>query len=100
MLVIQSLYDEWSIENILNITCVKDHSFNECSDKQINQIEEYHKNMSKVIISMTQNNGVNGYWAPVCVFHCLSQESWYYDENYRIPQYSQNSIMKSVESWM
>jgi hypothetical protein len=44
--------------------------------------------MSKVILNIGQNNVSNGYWAPVCVFHCLSQEGWYYNKTYRIPEYS------------
>lgn len=45
----QSLYDTWSVANILHIACIVNGSLQNCPEQQRNYIEEYRKNTSTVL---------------------------------------------------
>jgi hypothetical protein len=46
---IQSLYDSWSIPNILGIGCESGGSLSKCNAAQQKYIDDYHKNTSAVL---------------------------------------------------
>lgn len=86
MFIIQSLYDTWSIGNILRIPCVYDSSLAYCDPPKKMRIEEYHKNTTNAIIEMMYKNpNINGVFAPVCANHVYSTLGSYYNTQFRIP---------------
>ncbi len=42
----------------------------------------------------------NGFFAPACAIHVFGFSSVYYNDQWRIPQGSDNSISKSVQIWL
>ena len=85
MFIIQSLYDTWSVYNILGIRCINGNSLANCSSKDIDVIEEYHRNTTNAIFAMASNNQ-NGFFAPACAIHVFGFGSAYYNDQWRIPQ--------------
>ena len=65
----------------------------------MNIVEDYHQNASKVLREIAKNPK-NGFWAPSCANHCYSYTGSFYDENYRIPAKSLNSLSKSIGDWI
>lgn len=65
---VQSLYDSWSLPNILNIRCAKSESLRDCKPDELAFVEQYHRNTSRVLEEIASRAG-NGCWAPVCVDH-------------------------------
>lgn len=87
MFLIQSLYDTWSIQNIIGIPCIIDSSLAYCMSNQKSIIENYHKNTTDTILEMVQGNpNINGIFAPVCANHGYGKFASYYSPQYRIPQ--------------
>ena len=82
---IQSLYDTWSIPNVIGVNCVSGNSLSKCNDEQISYIENYHQNTEKVLrqLSIDPKNGV---WAPVCADHVYNFGPADYSPNFRIPE--------------
>ncbi len=87
LFVIESLYDTWSVPNILGISCIRGGSLAYCTADQKNHIEEYHRNTTNAIFEMTANNK-NGFFAPACAQHVYGWGGDYYGSNFRIPQKS------------
>jgi hypothetical protein len=87
MFIIQSLYDVWSIPNILGVTCIVNASLADCNPTQMNHIEEYHRNTTNAIFEIAASNQ-HGFFAPVCANHVYARGAYYYSPNYRIPQKS------------
>lgn len=96
--MIQSLYDTWSIHYILGVACVQNGSLMNCTSKEMDAIEEYHRNTTNTIFAIGSNSQ-NGFFSPVCAIHVLAF-SVYYSLQWRIPQGSPNSISKSVDTWL
>lgn len=97
---IESLYDTWSIPNILGIGCLNGSSLHNCNQNERNFIEQYHQNVSRVLKSLVNHNAHNGYWAPACAFHTSITGSAFYGANYRIPQHSNNSEASTLLNWI
>lgn len=94
---LQSLYDSWSLPNILGIGCAKDSSLKACNAQEMAYIEDYHKNTSKVLTDIT-SRAENGCWAPVCVDHCYTFGT-FYNKNFEIPMGSGNTCDKTMKLW-
>ena len=93
--MMQSLYDTWSSYNILGVKCVQNGSLMNCTSKEVDTIEEYHRNTTNTVFAIASNNQ-NGFFAPACAIHVFGFGTAYYNDQWRIPQGSQNSISKSV----
>ena len=94
---IQSLYDSWSLNNILGIHCNKGRSLKGCNTSEMAYIEEYHKNTSKVLENIAAHPE-HGYWAPTCVDHGYVW-GMLYSPDYEIPMHSNNTIDKTLLPW-
>ena len=80
MYIIQSLYDSWSVPNILGVSCIDDSSLINCDSFKKTAIEEYHRNTTNAIFEMTSRNpNINGFFAPVCANHVYAWGSAYYN---------------------
>lgn len=96
LFAIQSPYDSWSIRYILGIFCEDGGSLIGCGDGQLKYLEEYHANTSTVLRAISKNSNLNGYWAPSCSNHVYSTWNALYDQSYRIPAISENSLMQGI----
>jgi hypothetical protein len=96
--VTQSLYDSWSLYNILGIRCVEKDSLSKCNPDELAYIESYHRNTSLVLFNITENN-INGAWAPACINHCYISDR-FNNPNYSIPQGSNYTLMQSIKYWI
>lgn len=97
---IESLYDTWSIPNILGLSCLNGSSLHNCNEKQSAYIDDYHKNVTRVLKSLVSHNSKNGYWAPACAFHTSITSAAFYGANYRIPEHSTNSEVTTLLNWI
>lgn len=95
----QSLYDSWSLYNILGIRCVDGASLAKCSNDELAAIESYHQSTQRVLFEIGNRNQ-NGIWAPVCINHCYLSNDYYSSTKYRIPLSSDYSLIRSVQQWM
>jgi len=95
---IQSLYDSWSLPNILGIGCGAAGSFANCNNTLMEYIDSYRQNTS-LIMGLIGNNSKNGGWAPACSDHVYSYGGAYYSSNYRVPASSQFSVNYCVNQW-
>lgn len=96
---IQSLYDSWSLPNILGIRCESGGSLSNCNDTEKTAINQYRLNTAAVLMAIT-NNKNNGCWAAACSNHVYSVGTAFYSPNFRVPAQSQFSIAYSVSQWM
>ena len=84
---IQSLYDSWSLPNIVGIACNVNQDLSKCTSQEMQVIEEYHRATAAVLFDIGRKDE-NGFWAPACVDHVYSQGSKYSSASYRIPMNS------------
>jgi O-palmitoleoyl-L-serine hydrolase len=96
---IQSLYDSWSLPNILGLGCGSGESLNNCNQGQMEFINQYRLNTSAVMKTIAKNSK-NGGWAPACSNHVYSTGSGFYAANFRVPASSANSIAATMEPWL
>ena len=99
LFAIQSLYDTWSISNILGISCIVNSSLNECTDAERKVIEEYRDDTTKILKEITSRKG-NGAWAPACANHVYTRETSYFNSDFRVPKNTGNSVSKTVKDWI
>ncbi len=94
----QSLYDSWSISNILNLDCIQ-NGISTCSQEDRNLIEENRRNVTDVLrrISKDPKNGVYGLG---CVWHGLLDNPAYMLRKINVPQYSQCTPGVALGAWM
>jgi O-palmitoleoyl-L-serine hydrolase len=95
----QSLYDSWSLYNIVGIRCIDGVSLARCGKDELALIEAYHQKTLQVLFEISSKNQ-NGVWGPVCINHCYLSNSYYSSQNYRIPLGSDYSLIRSVQQWM
>lgn len=95
----QSLYDSWSLYNIIGIRCIDGVSLSRCNKNELALIESYHQSTMQVLFEISSKNE-NGVWGPVCINHCYLSNDYYSSKNYRIPQTSEYSLIRSVKDWM
>lgn len=96
---VQSLYDSWSLPNILGMTCSSGGSFAHCSQGQMIVIEQYHANTVAVLKNITASMK-NGCWAPACSNHVYSTGAGFYSTGFRVPASSEFSVVDSLDNWM
>lgn len=67
---VNSLYDSWSIPNILGLHCEVNSSLKACNADERKYIEDYRKNSSDTLKGMAGNDFRNGAWGIACSNHC------------------------------
>lgn len=97
---IQSLYDSWSLPNILGISCENGGSLAKCSSSELKIIDEYRVNTSKVLKEATEYSDINGCWAPACSNHVYSYGTGFYSSSFRVPAGSSFSLEYCLDTWM
>lgn len=88
-MLINSEYDSWAIQNILNISCLaqgqSEYTLSKCSEQEIAYIETYRKKMQDVMSLYTMNSK-NSAWTIGCSQHIYSISRRYFDsETERVP---------------
>ena len=78
---INSLYDSWSLPNILGINCVSGASLSNCNNGQMEVIGQYKQNTSAVMKAITKDPK-NGGWAPACSDHVYSTSVRFYSTSF------------------
>lgn len=56
LFAIQSLYDSWSLYNIIGMRCPNYNSLKGCSASDRAYIEQYHQNTSRVLFAIGNKN--------------------------------------------
>lgn len=99
MFPVESLYDSWSVPNILGISCINSGSLQDCSQSDRAALEVYHKSTESVLNDITVREG-NGAWSPACSNHCYMHASaWTNSNNFAVPYGSNYTIHRSVQEW-
>lgn len=97
---VNSLYDTWSIPNILGITCVDSTgSLKACSDSDRHTIADYKKNSTEIITKMAAIQG-NGAWGISCAEHGYLHYSAINSPKFTVPGGSNYTIEFSVAAWI
>lgn len=100
LFVVNSLYDSWSIPNILNIKCINNNfSLSGCGDADRHTIEDYSRNTSIVLAGIT-SKVTNGAWAPACAYHGFLNLAAEVSPNWRVPAKSIFSTEFSIVNWI
>lgn len=70
LMLIESPYDMWSINNILGLDCVGDRpgTLDNCSLAQVKAIEDYRAASLAAIAQFRNYSGI-GIWSPACIQH-------------------------------
>lgn len=97
---IQSLYDSWSLPNILGIGCGNGGSLANCNQSQLEYINEYRLNTTFYLKEITHSSDKNGCWAPACSDHVYSVGTAFYSQSFRIPAGSSFSLSYCLDTWM
>jgi len=97
---VNSLYDTWSIANILGITCIDSSgSLKNCLDSDRHAIDDYKKNSTDIITKIAAING-NGAWAVACAEHGYLHYNAMNSPRFRVPGGSDYTIEFSVAAWI
>lgn len=97
---VNSLYDTWSIPNILGISCINSTgSLAGCSDGDRHTIDEYKKNLTTVLGKIATLTG-NGAWGISCAQHSHLVSTVINNLKYAVPGGSNNTIEFSIASWI
>ena len=68
----ESLYDSWSVPNILGISCIADGTMSKCSEADKQKINLFRGDTATLLKTATSAKNNRGLWAPACIFHCYS----------------------------
>ena len=71
LFIIQTGYDTWSLDQVLNINCVEfneEANLNRCTQVQKRIINDYKQNIVDIVSSESKVNVA--VWMPACLFHC------------------------------
>ena len=75
LFVINSLYDEYVLENILNVSCLTDHnSLENCSPKDLIKIDFLRSQTLTYLEKVKTMKPDSGAWAISCVLHVFSNK--------------------------
>jgi hypothetical protein len=95
----QSLYDGWSINNILGFKCAELFgSLSECEPWEREVIKEYHRNITEVVREVSKKEG-NGAFAISCVAHDLLFGRWDNDL-FEVPMNSSMMLTNATSLWL
>ena len=99
--MVESLYDAWQLQNILQIPCMAAKAdINECSVEELDEIHKYADRTSALLTAaFNVQPTVNAAWSPACPFHCLSHLGLVTDPastNFTVPALSQNTLGYTV----
>lgn len=89
MLILQSAYDEWPIDNLLVAKCLTNRgapfSLENCNETYLQAIDDYRDAVRESIISMIKDKPNMGVWSPSCVQHGFINDHSFHDPNYKVP---------------
>lgn len=73
MLIIESPYDQWSMNNILGVQCLQNKnapfSIQHCNDTVLKVINDYKDAVRAALNEMIRIKPNTGVWSPACVQH-------------------------------
>lgn len=97
---VQSLYDTWSVPNILGINCIDaTGSLKGCSDGDRHTIDDYKKNTTAVLTGIAGMTG-NGAWGVSCAEHGYLHYNAMNNPKFTVPEGSPYTIEFSIASWI
>ncbi len=89
MLILQSAYDEWPIDNLLVARCLSKKgapfSLDDCNATYLQAINDYRDAVRESIVTMMKTKPNMGVWSPSCVQHGFINDHSFHDTNYRVP---------------
>lgn len=89
MLIIESPYDSYSIENIVYTDCLRNqdppYSLSNCNTATRSAIEQYRSFVIEALYKLKNNRKDVGVWGPSCAQHGFSCGDALNDTNYRVP---------------
>jgi hypothetical protein len=98
LMPVQSLYDSWSIPNILNLDCIQ-NGIATCSQDARNLIEENRRNVTDVLRNIGKDPK-NGAWGLGCVRHAMLDNPEYLCSKTAIPENSPFTPGMAVGTWL
>jgi hypothetical protein len=89
MLIVESPYDEWSLNNIIVVKCLKNgappYSLASCNDTTREAIEDYREKVIDQLISMKGQRKDVGGWGPSCVQHGFIDVPTLTNSSFKVP---------------
>lgn len=89
MLIVESPYDEYSANVIIEVNCLTNkappYDIATCNETAKEAIEDYRNQTIEAIYQIKGNRKDVGVWAPSCVQHGFTDMSSFADPLYKIP---------------
>ena len=90
MLIVQSSYDSFAIENVIYSNCLKNqgmppYSLENCNETTMKVIEDYRNKTIEGIKALKRDRADVGVWGPSCSQHGFIDTDTFTDSEFRVP---------------
>lgn len=104
LLIVQSTYDEWCLDNIVKANCLTPNeppfSLQKCDSTMKNVLDNYMKLAVESMQKIKADKRDTGAWAPACVQHGFTTFGSFTNEKYEVPSGSGNKLFSVVEKFL
>ncbi|EAS01086.2 pectinacetylesterase family protein (macronuclear) [Tetrahymena thermophila SB210] len=100
--IIQSIYDEYTLRNKLNVNCITPtHGLQNCTSDEIARGVALQNETLKQLNIIKANKPDWGFWVISCILHCFFPNMASYSTGqYAVPQLSGNTVSKSLSTFI
>jgi hypothetical protein len=99
VLLLQSLYDRWQIDEILGEKCISNSTMTNCDINQKKNIDNFRIYTKEKIFRMQNLKKNLSIWSPSCIIHCFNDEDRN-SPNWQVPEDSGNTVDNVVERFL
>lgn len=105
MLIVQSIYDAWSVEYIIGTKChiTKNdapYSLEKCNSTTRQAIDDYSRKSRAAIKQMVKIKPNTGAWSPSCVQHGFTFIPSVRDSHYKVPGLVGTTLYDAIEEFL
>ena len=104
MLIIESPYDQYSLDNIIVALCKRNkdppYSIEACDEEERLAIEDYRKLTLEAIMKIKGNRTNVGAWVPSCVQHGFTDMDSFTDPRFKIPSAGGPMIYEAIREFL
>ena len=104
MLIIESPYDAYSIENAVFTDCMQNKdppfSLSNCDKKARDVIEDYRQNVIQALKKIKGDRKDVGLWGPSCAQHGFTDDPTFTNSNFRIPSGTGPMVHEAIQQFL
>lgn len=99
-LLVQSMYDTWSLPNILGTKCIKGNDLADCDQTQMHAIQQHHQRFMQFGVEYLSKPS-NNIWAIACANHVYLCTDFYFSSPLEaVPELSENTCQHTIAEWI